>query len=164
LSRFHVLISQTYFGRYRGRRVPLSCFALTNSFWEIPLASGPVFKFCAPGLILGGTDGRRVQFSCFALPDSFLTEPRASGPVCMFCAPGPILVGTDDVGSRFHVCFSLTRIGRYRGRRVQFSCFVLPDSFWVVLRASSPTAMFCIPGLVFIGIEGAMSRFHILRF
>jgi hypothetical protein len=66
-SLFHVLLSRTRFRRYRGRRVPFSCFAL-------------------PGLIFGGTEGvvscfnilrartrfrryrgRKVPFSCFAL-------------------------------------------------------------------------------------------------
>jgi hypothetical protein len=33
-SRFHVLRSQTYFGRHRGRQIPFSCFALVYP-WKI---------------------------------------------------------------------------------------------------------------------------------
>jgi hypothetical protein len=49
--RFHVLHARTRFRLYRGRRVPLSCFALPDSFSAVPNASSPVFMFCAPGLI-----------------------------------------------------------------------------------------------------------------
>jgi hypothetical protein len=95
-----------FFRRYRWRRVPFSCFALPDMFSAISRASGPVFMFCAPGLVFGGTEGvvcrlhvlharthfrryrgRQVPFSCFTLPDSFSTVPRALGPVNMFCAP-----------------------------------------------------------------------------
>jgi hypothetical protein len=54
---FHVLRSRTCFWRYRGRRVPFSCFALSDSFSVVSGASGPVFMFCALGLAFGGTDG-----------------------------------------------------------------------------------------------------------
>jgi hypothetical protein len=47
-SRAHVSCSQTRFRRYWGRRVPFSCFALLDSFSEVPGTSGPVFLFCAP--------------------------------------------------------------------------------------------------------------------
>jgi hypothetical protein len=89
-SRFHVLRARTHFRRYRGRRVPFSGFARPDSFLAVPSASGPVFMFCAPGLIFDGTEGvgfrfhvslgqtrfwrylgRQVPFSCFALSDSF---------------------------------------------------------------------------------------------
>jgi hypothetical protein len=56
-SRFHVFRSQTRFRRYRGRRVPFSCFARPDSFSAVPRASGPVFIFCAPGLVFGGARG-----------------------------------------------------------------------------------------------------------
>jgi hypothetical protein len=36
---------------------PVSCFARTNSFSAIPRASGPVFIFCTPEHIFGGTEG-----------------------------------------------------------------------------------------------------------
>jgi hypothetical protein len=173
-SRFHVLRSQTRFRRYRGRRVPFSCFALPDSFSAVPRASGPVFMFCAPGLIFGGTErvgsrfhvlrsrtrfrryrGRRVPFCCFALPNPFLAVPRASGPVFMFYAPGRIFGGTEGIPSRFHVLRSQTYFQRYRGRRVPISCFALPDSFSAVPRASGPVFMFYAPRLVFDGTRAS---------
>jgi hypothetical protein len=125
-SRFHVLRSRTSFRRcrgrqipfscfarrtrfrpYRGRRVPFSYFALTDSFSAVPSASGPVFMFCAPRLVIGGVEGvgsrfhvlrvrirfrryrgRRILFSCFVLLDSFSVVPRMSDPIFMFCAHG----------------------------------------------------------------------------
>jgi hypothetical protein len=89
-SRFHILRSQTHFRRYRGRRVPFSSFARPDSFSAVSRALGLVLIFCAPELILGGTEGvgsrfhvlrartkfrryrgRQVPFSYFALPNSF---------------------------------------------------------------------------------------------
>jgi hypothetical protein len=142
-SCFLVFRSRTCFWRYRGRRVPFSCFALPDTFSAIPRASGLVFMFCASGLVS--------------------TIPRASGPVFMFCAPGHIFGVTQRVGSRFPVLQSLTHFQRYRGRRVPFSCFALPDSFSAVPRASGPIFMFCAPGLIFDGTEGVRSRFLVLR-
>jgi hypothetical protein len=139
-SRFHVLRSRTRFRRYRGRQFPFSCFTLIDSFLAVLRVSGPVFKFYAPGPILGGTEGAgsslhvsrsrtrfgryqgcRVQFSCF--------------------------------GSR-------TRFGRYRGRRVPFSCFALRDHFWALLRASGPILKLRAPGLILGGTEGVRPCFH----
>jgi hypothetical protein len=121
-SLFHVLRPRNRFRRYRGLRVPFSCFAPPESFSAVPRASGPVFIFCAPGLIFDGNEGvgsrfhvlrsrtrfqryrgRRDSFSCFARPDSFSAVLRASGPVFIFCAPGLFFGGTDGVASRFHV-------------------------------------------------------------
>jgi hypothetical protein len=258
-SRFHVLRVRTRFRRYRGRRIPISYFALPDSFLAVPRASGPFSMFFAPGHIFGGTDfvgsnfhvlhsrtrsrwyrgrlvsfscfvcpdsfsdvrtmsrsvflfcvlrlvfgssegfgsrfnllyrrtrfrryrGRRVPFSCFMRPDAFSAVPSASGPVFMFCAPILVFDGTEGIGSRLHVLRSGTRFGRYRGRRVPFSCFALPDSFSTVPRApgpvfmfsasvqfsavpraSDPVVMFCAPGIIFGGIGGVRSRFLILR-
>jgi hypothetical protein len=150
-SCFHVLRSLTHFRRYRGHRVPFSCFALPNTISAVPRASGPVFMFCAPGHVFGGTTGvrsrfrvlrswtrfrwyrgRQVPFSCFACPDSFSTVPRALGPVFMFCAPRHVFGGTEGVGSRFHVLRYRTRFRRYRERWLPFSCFARPDSFSAV--------------------------------
>jgi hypothetical protein len=61
-SRFHVLRSLTLFGRYQGRRVPFSCFALLDSFWAILRVSGPVFMFCTLELIFDGTEGAWSRF------------------------------------------------------------------------------------------------------
>jgi hypothetical protein len=126
-SWFQVLSYQSPFPRYRGCRVPFSCF-------------------CTLVLVFGGTDGvgyrfnvlcvrtrfrryrgRRVPFSCFTLLESFSAVPRASGPVLMFYAPGLVFGGTKGVGSHFHVLPSQTRFRWCGGRRVQFSCFALPD-------------------------------------
>jgi hypothetical protein len=187
-SRFHVLRARIRFRRYRGRRIPFSSFARLDSFSyfarpdsfpAVPWASGPVFKFCAPGLIFGGVEcvgsrfhvlrartrfqqyrGRGVPFLCCALPDTFLAVPRLSGPVFMFCAPGLVFDGTEGVGSRFHVLRTRTR---FWGRRIPFSSFAHPDSFSAVRRASNPAFMFCAPGLVFDGTEGVGSRFHVLQ-
>jgi hypothetical protein len=123
--RFHLLLARTHFRRYKGRPVPFSCFPRPNSFTAVPRASTPVFFFCVPGLVFGGTEvvrfsfhvlrsrthfrwyrGRRAPFSCFALPDSFSAVPRAYGPVFMICNPGLVFRGTAGIGSRFHVLSS----------------------------------------------------------
>jgi hypothetical protein len=146
-SRFHVLRSRTRFRRCGRRRGPFSCFALPDSFPEVR-ALGPVFMFCAPVLIFGGTEGvgscfhvlrsrtrfqcyggRLVPFSCFASQYSFSAVPRASAPVFMFCAPGLFSRGTEGVGSRFLILRSMKHFRRYEGRRVPFSCFASPYSF-----------------------------------
>jgi hypothetical protein len=105
----------------------------------------------------------RVPFSCFALPDSFSAVPSASGPVFMFCAPGFIFGVPEGVESRFHVLCSRTHFRRYRGRRVPFLCFALPELFLAVSREWGPVFMFCAPGLIFDSTEGIGSRFHVLR-
>jgi hypothetical protein len=147
-SCFHVLRSRTRFGRYRGRLLPFSCFARTNSFSVVPTVSCPVF-ICS-------------------LLDPFLTVrtaavPRASGPVFMFCAPGLIFGDTEGVGSHFHVLRARTHFRRYRRRLILFSCFALPDSFSVVPTALGLIFIFFAPGLVFVGSEGVVSSFHVLR-
>jgi hypothetical protein len=173
---------RTRLGLFRGRRVPFLSFAILNSFWAVPRTPGPIFMLCDPELIWVCTKGvesyfhvlrsrtrfqrcrgRQISFSCFALQDPFWVKPRALGPVFMFCAPGLVLVGTEVVGSRFHILRSQTRLGRYRGRRVPFSYFVLPDSFGAVPRLSGPIFVFCAPGPVLGGTDGARYRFHILR-
>jgi hypothetical protein len=181
-SNFHVLCAQTLFRRYRGLRVPFSCFARVESFSKVPRASGPFFMFCALGLIFGGTivvgsrfhvfrvrthfrryRGPRVQFfSCFVCPDSFSAVPMASRPVFMFCASGLVFGGTEGHGSRFHVLRAQNLFRRYRARRVPFSCFARPDSFSAVSRVLGPVSMFCAPVLVFGGTEGLESSFHVL--
>jgi hypothetical protein len=128
--------------------------------------------FCTPGLVFGGTEGvgsrfhvlrartrfrwyrgRRVPFSCFARPDSFSAVPRATCPVLMFCAPGIVFDRTEGVVSRFHDLRARPRFQQYRGRRILFLCFALPDSFSAVARASGPVFMLCAPELIFGGNE-----------
>jgi hypothetical protein len=137
--------------------------------------------FCAPRLIFTGNEGagfrfqvlrtlthfrryrgRHVPFSCFARPDSFSTVLRAFGPVFMFCAPRLVFDGNEGVGYRFHVLPSRSRFPRYKGRRVPFSNFALPDSFSAVPRESGPVFMFCAPEHVFGGADGVGSRLHVL--
>jgi hypothetical protein len=142
-SRFHVLRSRSRFYRYQGRRVPISCFALRDSFSAVRR--------------------RRVLFSSLALRDSFEAVPRASGHVFTFCAPGLVFGDIEGVCSRFHVLRARTRFPRYRWRPLSFSCFALPDTFSAVPRAPGPVFMFFVPVLVFGGTEGVGSRFHVLR-
>jgi hypothetical protein len=187
-SRFHVLCFRTRFRRYLERRVPFSCFVLPKYFSPVSRASTLVYMFCAFGFVLDGTEGvessfhvlcsqtrfgrylvRRDPFSCFELPDSFSAVERKPDTVFMFCASEVVLCGIGSAGSPFHVLRSRThlrsriRFQRYRGRRVPFSCFALPDSFWSVLRAPDPVFIFCALGPVLGGTEGARSNFHILR-
>jgi hypothetical protein len=61
-SRFHVLRFRTHFRRFRGRRVSFSCFAYPHSLSAEPRASGPLFMFCAPVLVFGGTEGVESRF------------------------------------------------------------------------------------------------------
>jgi hypothetical protein len=150
------------FGSAKGVRSPFSCFTLSDSFSDVPRASGPVFMFCVPYL--------------------FSMVPTASGPVFMFSSP--ILVFSDTLGvgsrfhvlraqhifggtvgvrSRFHVLHSLTRFRLCGGRQVPFSCFASPYSFSAIPWASDPVFMFCTPGLVFGDTECVGSRFHVLR-
>jgi hypothetical protein len=115
-SRFHVLRSRTSFRRCRVLRVSFSgFFTRPDSFSAVPRVSGLDFRFCALGLVFGGSEGvvsrlhfsrarthfrryqeRRVPFSCFALPNSFSDVLSASGPVFMFCAmmsaSGPVFM------------------------------------------------------------------------
>jgi hypothetical protein len=135
---FDVLRARTQIRPYRGRRVPFSCFARTDSFF-------------------GGTEGVRCCFLVLRTPDSFsavstasipvfmfLAVRRSSGPVFLFCALGHFFGGTEGIGSYFHVSPAGTRFQRNQGRRLPFSCFF-------------------VPGLVFGGTEGAGSRVHVLR-
>jgi hypothetical protein len=147
-TRFYVLRARTRFRRYRGRRLPFSYFARPDSFSTIPMTSSPIFMFCVPELVFGGTEsvgsrfhvlrarthfrrygGRRVPFSCFARLDSFPAIPRALAPVFKFYVPGLIFSSTEVVGYRFQVLRSRTHFRRYRERRHPFSCFALPDPF-----------------------------------
>jgi hypothetical protein len=182
VSRFHVLRSGTSFCRYRGRRVPFSCFALPDTFSAVRRASGPIFMFCTPELIFGGIEsigsrfhllrcqtrfswycGRRVTFSFFDLPDSLSAVQSVPSSVFKFCNPRVVSPGTEGVGSRFYVLRAQTCFWRSGGRRVPFSCFARLDSFSAVRRAAALVFMFCVPGLVSHGTEGVGSRFHVLR-
>jgi hypothetical protein len=174
-SRFHVLRSRIHFGRYRGRSVPFLYFARPNSFPIVQRASGLVFMFFATGLVFGGTagvdcrlhvlcsrtrfrryQGRRHPFSCIARIDSFSAVPRVSGPVFKFCALRLDFHGTVALLSRFHVLRARTHFRSFRVRRGPFSCFVRPDSFSTVPRATGSVFMYCATRLVF-----SLTRFHV---
>jgi hypothetical protein len=119
-SRFHVLRSRTHFRQCRGRLVPFSCFARTDSFSAVPRASLPVFMLPLPECFrryrghrvpfhvlrsrtrFRRCRGRLVSFSRFMLPDSFSGVPGALGLIFLFCAPGLVFGGSEGVGSRFH--------------------------------------------------------------
>jgi hypothetical protein len=182
VSCIHVFHSRTHFQRYRGPRVPLSCFALPDSFSAEEGTSDPVFMFYAPGHVFVGNEGlesrihvfrsqtrfpryrgRRVSFSCFALLDSFSAVPRASVPNFMFGALEYNFGGTVGVGFLFHVLRCRTSFRRYRGRWVLLSYFALADSFSAVPRASGAVFMFYAPKLFFGGTVGVESLFHVLR-
>jgi hypothetical protein len=124
-SRFHVLRSQTHFRRYRGRRVSFSGFVLSDSLSTAPRTSGPVFMFCALILVFGGTEGVPSHFHVFA--------------------PGHICGGTKGVTSRLHILLARTHFWQYRGRKIPFFCFALPDSFSAVPWALGPVFMFLHP-------------------
>jgi hypothetical protein len=144
---FHVLRSRTHFRWYRGRWVPFSCFMLPESFSAVPGALGPIFLFCALGLVFGGSEGvgSRFRVLCFVRPDSFSVVPRVPDPLFMFCATGLFFDGTEGVGSRFNVLRVQTHFRRYRGRPIPFSCFPVPDMFSAVSRASGPISRFTFP-------------------
>jgi hypothetical protein len=137
-SSFHVLSSHTRFRRYYGHRVQYSCFAQSDSFSAIPMPPGPVSMFCAPKLIFISTEGSGFSFLSFMLRDSVWAILRAPSLVFMFSALGLVFGGTKGVGSSFQVLRYRTHFRRYRGHRVQFSCFMHPNSFWEVPRAPGP--------------------------
>jgi hypothetical protein len=119
----------------------------------VPRSSGPVFMFCAAGPIFDGTKEVGPSFHV----------PRASCLVFIFCVPGPVIDGTKGNRSSFHILRSWTRFRRYRGCRVQFSCFALPDPFSGVPRESGPVFIFLALKPIFDGTEGVGSSFHVLR-
>jgi hypothetical protein len=143
---------------------PVIMFSLPDTFSAVRRASDTVLKYCALGLVSGGTDGvgspfqvlrsgthfwrcrgRRVPLSYFALPDTFSAVPRASGPVFMFCAPGLIFGGSEGVRTHFHILRSGTSFWLYRVCRVTFSCFAFRDTFSAVPSGSGHIFMFCAP-------------------
>jgi hypothetical protein len=120
-----------------------SCFALPNSFWEIPRPSWLVSKFCAPGHVFGDSGAVR---SCFHVLHSLTHFLRYRG----------------RRGS-FSCLRSRALFGRYRGRRVPILFFAVPDSFKAVPRASGAIFKFCAPGHVFCGTVGIEVCFQVLR-
>jgi hypothetical protein len=140
---FHFLRSRSHFPLYRGRWVPLSCFARRTRFRR--------YRGCP------------VMFSCFAVPDNFSAVRMASGLIFMFCEPVHVFGGAECVGSHFHVLCAQTYFSAVSRRRVLFSCFARRDMFLAVPRASGLIFMFCAPGHIFNGTKGVGSRFHVLH-
>jgi hypothetical protein len=87
--------------------------------------------------------------------------PRASSKVFKFQAPGLISSGTESVRFNFQILSAWTHFRRYKGRRVQFPSFVLPDSFLVIPRMLGPVFKFHAPELIFGGIESVKSSFQV---
>jgi hypothetical protein len=108
-SRFHVLPYRTRYRRCRRRRVTFSCFARPDLFSAVARVSGPVFMFCAPRLIFGGTESVGSRFHVLRSRTHFSEVSRALGPFFMFCTPGHIFGITGGVRSRFHVLRARTR-------------------------------------------------------
>jgi hypothetical protein len=61
-SLFHVLRCRTHFRRYRGHRVPFSCFTLPYSFLAVRTTLRLAFMFCSLEYLFGGTEGVRSSF------------------------------------------------------------------------------------------------------
>jgi hypothetical protein len=99
--------------------------------------------FCAQGLIFGGSEGDGSLFLVLRSRNRFRK-----------------FRGRRD---HFHVLLSRTLFRRYRGHRVPFSCIALPESFSLVPSASGLVFKFCAAGIVFGGIGGVRSLFHVLR-
>jgi hypothetical protein len=163
VSHLHVLRSWTRFGRYRGRRVEFSCFALSDSFSTVSRASGPVLMFFALRLIFNGTGGVGSRFLILRFRTCFRRYHGRQVPFSYFALLGTILGNTEGVGSSFHVLRSRTLFRRYLGRRVPFSCFALRDSFFTLPRTSDPFFMYYAPKLTFGGTKGILSSFYVLR-
>jgi hypothetical protein len=162
-SCFHILCSLTHFRRYGGRRVNFPCFAFPDSFSTIEGVRSH-FHLFRSRTHFRRYRGRQVSFSCFALPDSHSEVLIASGSVFMFCALELVFGGTVCVASLFHVLRSQTHFRRYRGCRVPFLYFSLPDMFSSVPRALSQVFMFIAPRLVFDGSDDVRSSFHVFRY
>jgi hypothetical protein len=139
---FDLSRSQTRFRRNRWRRVPFSFFACPDSFSTVTSVPGPVFMFCAPRLVSGGTEGVGSHFH--------VLRTRTHFRRCRGCR---VLI--------FH---SRTHFLQNRGRQLPFSCFACLDSFSMVPRVSGPVFMCCAPRLIFGGTGGVGSRFLVLRF
>jgi hypothetical protein len=152
-SRFHVLLAETRFRRYRGRRLPLSYFSFLDSFSAVRRVSSPVFMFCTPGLVFGGTSGIGSRFHVLRSRTRFRRYRGHRVPFPRF-ASGLVFGGTEGVESSFHVLRSRTHFRRYLGRRV---------TFLAGQRASCRVFMFCAPGHVFSGTEDIRFRFNVLH-
>jgi hypothetical protein len=138
-----VLRVRTHFRWYRARGLPFSYFARPDSLSSVPRASGHVFTFCTPELIFGGNGGVVSRFLVLRARTLFRRFLERRVPFSCFALPDSFR--------------------RYRGLQVPFSRFALADSFSALSGASRPVFLFFLPGLVFCGSEGVVSRFLVLR-
>jgi hypothetical protein len=115
---------------------------LPDSFAAVPSASGPVFMFCAPRLVFGGTEGVGSRLHVLRSRTRFRRYRGRRVPFSFFALPDSVSAITKGDGSHFYVLCSRTRFRRYRG---------------------GPVFYFCAPGLIFGGIEGVGSHFQFLR-
>jgi hypothetical protein len=83
-----------------------------TDFSVVQRASGPVFMFSTPGLILDGTEGVKSSFHFFA-PEPVLGGTEGTGSSFHFCSPEPVLGGTEGIGSSFDVLRSRTHFRHY---------------------------------------------------
>jgi hypothetical protein len=67
VSRFIVLRAWTNFQLYRGRRVPILCFARPDSFSTEMRVSGTVFTVCTLGVVSRSTEGVGSHFKVFKI-------------------------------------------------------------------------------------------------
>jgi hypothetical protein len=119
--------------------------------------------FCAHWLIFGDTDGALGPVFMFCTYKLIFDGTKEAGSSFMFCAPEHVFSGIERVGSSFHVLLSQTHFWRYRGRWVQFSCFLHSGSFSAVPRAPSQVLMFCSNKQIFGGTDVTRYGFHVLR-
>jgi hypothetical protein len=162
-SRFPILRSWTSFRRCRVCRVPFSYFARPNPFSALPRASGPVFIFCALGLVFNGTEGVGSRFHDLRARTHFRLDRGRWSRFHVLRARTRFRRYRWRRVPFFLILRARTRFRQYRGRCVPFSCLALPDSFSAVPRVSGPVFMFYSPGLIFGGTECAGSRIHIWR-
>jgi hypothetical protein len=139
----------------------LKFFARSDSFSAVPRASTPIFMFCVPGHIFGGTEGVGSRFHVLCARTHFR---RYRGSRVAFSSFSPVLVfdDTESVDSHFIFLCARSNFWQYRGRRLPFSLFAPRDSFSAVSRMWTPVFKFCALGLVFDGTEGGDSRFKVL--
>jgi hypothetical protein len=161
-SCFHVFRSRKCFRRYRGRRVPFSCFALPNSFSTVLRASCPIIYVLRSRTRFRRYRGHRVSFFLFLHVRTHFRRFRGHWVPFSYSTRSVLIFGgTEGVVSRFHVLCSRSRFRRYRGCLVPFSCFVLLNSFSAVPSVSGPVFIIYAPGLVFGGTESVGSCFHV---
>jgi hypothetical protein len=111
-SRLHILRARNHFRRYRGHRVTFSSFAFLDSICAVPRASGPVIKFCAPGLFFNGSEGVVTRFHVLSSKTRFRRYRGRRLPFSFFCPPGLIFGDTEGVLSRLYILRARTHCRR----------------------------------------------------